>query len=300
MKNICVICPVFNEEKTIDHFYKEFLKFTKKIKDFKITLLFSNNASVDKSLEKIVKLNTKDRNVRYITLSRNFGYQNSILASLSAIEADAYIIIDCDCEDPPSLIPEFISGFREGHDLVYGKRDRREESKFITFLRKIFYRVTYFCADNEFIIDMAEFSLISKRIRDVVIDNNTNFPFIRSEFAYAGFSRKEITYNRQKRSYGNSNYNLFGMTKFAVAGFLTTTTFPLRLIFYFFLIVNCLNLYYLMFVSDHNVFFNIIVFINLLFISLSLSILGMYIARIYNNSLSRKNFIVDYKKSYLG
>ena len=101
MKNICVICPVFNEEKTIDHFYKEFLKFTKKIKDFKITLLFSNNASVDKSLDKIVKLNTKDRNVRYITLSRNFGYQNSILASLSAIEADAYIIIDCDCEDPP-------------------------------------------------------------------------------------------------------------------------------------------------------------------------------------------------------
>ena len=167
-------------------------------------------------------------------------------------------------------------------------------------MRKLFYRLTYYSADNEFIIDMAEFSLISKRIRDVVISTKTTFPFIRSELAYAGFLRKEISYNREKRSYGKSNYNLFGMTKFAVAGFLTTTTFPLRFIFYFFILITLTNGLYLTFVSNLNMFLELILFVNFFFISLSLSFIGMYLARIYNNSVSRKNYIIDHKNSNLG
>ena len=101
-----------------------------------------------------------------ITHSRNFGYQASLLCGLTNLEGDAYVIIDADCEDPPELIPEFVKKWEEGYDLVYGDRKWRSENPAVAMARRVFYRITRRIADLEFIIDMAEFSRFSRRMRD--------------------------------------------------------------------------------------------------------------------------------------
>ena len=229
MKKITIIIPVFNEEKAILPFYKILQKNLEENNiNFDFEILFTNNCSTDNSLQIIKNLIKKDNRVKVLTLSRNFGYQLSLLAALNTVKSDASIIIDVDNEDPPELINSFLDYYNKGFKIVYGERKKRPESIFISFLRKTFYRFTKLIADYNFNLDMAEFSLISKEVIKIIISNNSSYPFIRNEIAYAGYNSKSIQYSRNKRLNGRSNYNLFGMFKFAIAGILTSSTFPLR------------------------------------------------------------------------
>ena len=115
-------------------------------------------------------------------------------------------MIDVDCEDPPEMIPKFVNEWEKGYDIVYGKRDKRPEFIGIQLARKAFYRITRLIADYDFILDMAEFSLVSARVREAILQNRTTFPFIRTEIGFVGFKRKGISYARQHRIVGKSHY----------------------------------------------------------------------------------------------
>ena len=303
MKSITIITPVFNEEASIKCFYDNLVNIISEnnLLKYQFSLLFSNNRSSDKTLEIIEELhrNSKAIPVEFITLSRNFGYQGSLTASLSVCSADAYIIIDVDMEDPLYMIPKFIEKWEAGYDFVYGIRDKRPENFFIRGMRKFFYRFTNFIADVDFIIDVAEFSLISNRFKIEALKTRSTFPFLRSDFAYIGFNRIGIKYSREVRRFGETHYNFFGMAKFAIAGILSSSTFPLRMLSYIGVPLAFLELvFFFVFLFTQNSFYlsiNQIIFFFYIFISIpSISI---YIARIYKDGIRKPTYIIDYQKS---
>jgi dolichol-phosphate mannosyltransferase len=268
--------------------------------NYELELTFINNDSTDRTLEIIKTIRERDRTVQIISNSRNFGYQASVMCGLTNLEGDAYVIIDADCEDPPELIPTFISKWEEGYDLVYGRRKWRPENAVIVACRRIFYRLTNKIADSDFIIDMAEFSLFSDRVRKQVLSHRSTFPFVRSDLAYAGFRRIGIDYKREPRRFGKTHYNFTRMAKFAVGGILSASTFPLRVVTITGLLIMTGDLLATALqIVGINVPLAPVLLANLAFFCFSLSFLAVYIARITKDVMARPLFIVDVDKSYL-
>ena len=297
---ISIICPIHNEEETIPIFYDRFFKMIEPLSSkYDFELIFTNNRSEDDSLkiiEEYCKINTQ---VKVITLSRNFGYEASVMCGLTYATGDAIGIIDVDCEDPPEMIPKFINEWENGYDIIYGIREKRVESKIIQLMRKLFYRLNKLVADSDVILDMAEFSFFSSSVRDSIIDNKSTYPFIRSDIAYVGFNRKGIPYNREKRAKGKTHYNFLGMVQFAIGGVLSGSTFLLRLSYYLGIPLICFNicmLYFILLKSNYDKI-NFFIFLNIFYLVSFIPILSVYIARIYKDGVQRPLFVVDWKKS---
>jgi len=301
MKKISIICPIFNEQESIPIFIERIFKVIDSFKNkYEFELFFTNNRSTDNSLELIKNYNKKEPRIKVLTLSRNFGYQSSVLSGLKYVQGDAIFIIDVDCEDPPELLVKFVEKWEEGYDIVYGIRRKRQESKFLQLMRKMFYRLNKLISDHEVILDMAEFSLFTNYVKDLILSNQNTFPFIRSEIAYIGLNRIGIDYDREKRVAGKSNYNFFQMFPFAVAGLLTSSTFLLRFPLYIFPILVIINslLILMPWISDKNAIF-IILTINSTYISFFIAIACLYIARIYHNNVRRPLYIIDWRNSII-
>ena len=129
MKKLVIICPVYNEEEVIPIFIEEIKKIEEKISEkYSLDLVFSNNASTDKTLKILEENSIKYKNIYYLTLSKNFGYQKSLNFSLKNTNGDLYVIIDADGEDPPSIILNFLEKYEQGNDIVYGLRENRPEN----------------------------------------------------------------------------------------------------------------------------------------------------------------------------
>lgn len=301
MKNkLSIICPVYNEAGTIPLFLDRLRPVVGPLTaEFDIELLFVDNCSSDQTLQVINDSSLDACEIHVISLTRNFGYQASLVCGLTHATGDISINIDVDCEDPPELIPRFIEGWREGYDIVYGVRRGRPEVAWLTAARRLFYRLTYLVADSDFIIDMAEFLLLTAEAREAVLRIQTSFPFIRSEVGYVGFRRLGIPYDRQHRVAGQSNYNLIGLTRFALAGMLSASTFPLRLTAYVGLPLGALNLailpiqwwwgaVWLQQTVDR---------INAAVLIMAISFIAIYLARTYKNGVQRPLFVVDSLRS---
>ncbi len=301
-KLITVICPVFNEEESIPIFYERFNRAVAPLRsDYRFELLFTNNRSKDGTLQIIRELRAQDPAVQVLTFSRNFGYQASVSAGMRHAAGDAIVVIDVDCEDPPEMIPRFVEEWRNGFDLVYGDRKKRTEFYGVHLLRLLFYRLNRLLADNDIILDMAEFALFTRRIRDAMLDNRSTFPFLRAEAGFAGFERKGIPYQRQPRVRGTTHYNFLGMTKFAVAGMLSSSTFPLRVTAYLCAPVVMANLILcvLDFSDTWAKAFHLLVTTDLLYVVGAIAFLAIYLARDYKNGAARPLFIVDWELSEL-
>lgn len=299
---VSIICPVYNEERAIPPFHRRLTNAISQLSErYEFELIFTNNKSIDRTLDIIRALHEKDPSVQVLTLSRNFGYQASVLAGITHAKGEAIVVIDVDCEDPPELLPKFIAKWEEGYDIVYGRRGNRPEPRPLVLMRKLFYRLLRLMADTDIVLDMAEFALVSSRVRDVMRDNKNSFPFLRAEIGYSGFSRYGITYDRQQRTTGKSYYNLWGMFLFGAAGILSISTFPMRIAVYAWPLVALANLALLALdlVGLSSSAFRVLVALDLLYGITLLTTHGLYLARIYKNNIARPVFIVDWKLSLI-
>jgi dolichol-phosphate mannosyltransferase len=299
MTSLAVLVPVHNEIGNIEPFYErtkavlEGLPVTWKI-------VFVNDGSTDGSLDRMRALHERDDRVKIISLSRNFGYHSVLFAGLSMVEADRYAMIDVDCEDPPELLRDFHGAIEGGADIAYGIRSDRDEPSSVTLFRRIFYYLNRSIADSEIVVWMAEFAMITRQVRDIVLVPKTTYLFLRAEIAYAGFSRVGIAYRRAARTSGKTHYNVFNMTRFAVSGFLAGSTFPLRLILYVAVLVAIVFPLVVALgglgAGGAAAFASIATFYFALF---ALSTMALYLARTYKNGVGRPLFIVDRGKTYL-
>ena len=301
LPRLAILCPCHNEEAVVGPFFTRMLPVMRNLSAaYRVDLVFLNNASTDDTLTRILALRHDWPNVYVITTSRNVGYQRSIDCGLRNARGDLFLIIDIDCEDPPELLPEFVRKFEEGFDIVYGERVDREEPAAIKRLRRYFYRILKSLADEEIILDMAEFALFSAEVRDAIAKDATSFPFVRASIGRVGFRRCGIPFKRQKRIGGESHYNLLGMTVFAVAGILSSTTLFLRLPIYLLpvwlaalagLIVHFASTGAAWAAAAATILFAAYVGATLAFVSL-------YVARTYKDGLARPNALIDRRNTY--
>jgi|TARA_B100000315_G_C14566837_1_gene583381 dolichol-phosphate mannosyltransferase len=298
VERLAVISSVFNEEEVIPIFFERFAKEREKLgDDLDVRLFFIDNGCVDNSLDLIRELRATHNWVNVISLSRNFGYQGALICGLQSVEADGYIVIDADCEDPPEMLPEFVKYWRKGYDVVYGLRRGRHESWILRLTRGIFYRFTRMIADADFILDMAEFALITRRVRDAVISTASTHPFVRAEIAYAGFTRKALPYDRQARPAGKTHYNFFHMSRFAIAGILTSSTFPLRAWGYFVPLLAIVGVISGLFLNASSKAFQVLIALEVGCIMIMIMICCLYVARIYKDQIQRPIYMIDERKT---
>jgi glycosyltransferase involved in cell wall biosynthesis len=300
MKKLTILCPVYNEEVCIPLFIEQVKKIEMQLSGrYVVDIFFSNNASTDSTLTVLKKNSEIYNNIFFFTLSKNFGYQNSLQFALKHITGDIFVIIDVDGEDPVVMILEFLDKYEKGYDIVYGKREDRVENYFIKNLRKLFYRILKIFSDDEIILDMAEFSLFTNEVRLSILDENNSFPFIRSAISRVGYNKVAVSYKRNKRISGKTNYNFLTMLKFAVAGILSATTFPLRLpiyifpfwLFYVFYVIYNLS------IDKRLDNWNLFLIVSIIFILTILIFSALYLARTYKNIMSRSSAYIIKNKS---
>ncbi|MBI4423980.1 MAG: glycosyltransferase family 2 protein [Elusimicrobia bacterium] len=225
---LSVIVPIHNEQDNVRYFYDRARPVLEKLPvDWEI--VFINDASTDGSLERILALRQEEPRVRVITLSRNFGYHAALTAGLRSRDSDLYAIVDVDCEDPPELLAQFHAALEKGAYAAYGIRSQRDEPRHIVFFRYLFYWINQRIADGPVMLWMAEFSMFTRAMREAVLAHKTTFPFLRAEMGYVGLRMEGVPYFRARRAHGASHYSFLRMAKFAVGGWLSSSTFPLRL-----------------------------------------------------------------------
>jgi dolichol-phosphate mannosyltransferase len=293
-KLISILCPVHNEQATVPLFYPRLKAALQPLESrYDYELIFTNNRSSDNTLAEIQKIRATDPRVQVLTLSRNFGYECSVATGLRHARGAAIAVIDVDCEDPPEMISQFVAEWEAGNDIVYGKRDRRQEPLLMHLTRKLYYRLNKIAADSDAVVDMAEFFLITAPVRDAILISKSTVPFFRTEVAYVGFQRKGIPYERQKRIAGETHYNLWRLTGFAIRGMLSSSTFPLRLSVYAFgplAIANGLLLW-----TDR---FKELVALDFLYVAFFLAVICIYLARTYKDVVGRPISVVDWRQSH--
>jgi glycosyltransferase involved in cell wall biosynthesis len=298
-KKLAVVVPCYNESANIEPFYESARK-TLDALPLDWALLFVNDASVDDTLDKILALRRKDPRVRVATLSRNFGYQSALVAGLSNADADLYAIVDVDGEDPPEVLAKFHEAVEKGAQTVYGIRSERPEPAHIIFFRWLFYWVNQHIADGPVRLWMAEFGMFTRPVRDAILANRTTFPFLRAELTYVGLRMVGVPYVRQPRLRGASHYNFIGMTKFAVGGFLASSTFPLRLVFYLSAVFAAGYAIAAAAMRASLVEAGALAAaMGFVFLLVALPILSLYLARTYKNICGRPLFFLDPENSRL-
>jgi polyisoprenyl-phosphate glycosyltransferase len=294
-QTLAILVPVFNEEQCVPLFFDRLAPVLELLNtDYRVLLVFLNNASTDATFAAIDRVRERYEDTYVITLSRNVGYQRSLEFGLRSCQADVFVFIDVDCEDPPEMIKDFVDKYKEGFDIVYGERIDRSEAMFINVLRKLFYRLLRTTADEDIVLDMAEFSLMTSEVRNAIIADHSSFPFIRASIGRVGFRRHGIPYKRHPRIAGDTHYNVVRMATFAAGGFLSASTLLLRVVVYV-LPAWLAAMGWLAWraarghAGDHS----LLVFLGFAYCGCALSFASIYLARAYKNTLGRPNAFLD-------
>jgi polyisoprenyl-phosphate glycosyltransferase len=226
-----LVMPAFNEEGNIGPLIDRIEKVMSNITcTFEIIVVDNgSNDSTPFVLEKLLK--TCPRLV-VLTLTRNFGYDGAIIAGLESSRGKKVIIMDGDQQDPPEVLPEFISKSEEGFDIVYGIRSKRTEGWFISPQIKIFYFLMRKIVNFDLPKDAGNFSIITREVVDIINRMPERNKFIRGLRAWSGLSSKGLVYQREDRSHGHSKFSFFSYFNHALNGITSFSTVPLRLFTY--------------------------------------------------------------------
>ena len=300
-KQISAIIACYQDAPAIPIMYKRLTKVFKKI-GVNFEIIFVNDASPDKAEEILVNLAAKDKRVVIINHSRNFGSQMAFTSGMNIATGDAVVLLDGDLQDPPELIEKFYKKWREGYDVIYGIRVKREANFLMQIGPKLFYRLFYQLSYIKIPQDAGDFSLIDRKVVKVLKQMPERDRFIRGLRAWAGFKQTGIKYKRPKRMFGKTTNSLIKNLRWARKGIFSFSYLPLELITYlsFFLVIFSMIgilwqvFAYFLFPNTPRGFSTIIVLI--FFIGgiqlLSLSILGEYLGRIFEEVKRRPMYVV--------
>lgn len=313
-KKISVIIPCYNEEGNILNMYERLIKVLNPITN-NYELVFINNGSTDNSYKIFDYLTEKNPKVTVIELSRNFGSsQPAYTCGLEYVTGDCAVLIDGDIQDPPELIPNMVTKWLEGYDVVYGIRKKRKGSLIRRIGYKIFYRMLKKLAYIDIPLDAGDFSLIDRKVIDALNLLPERNRFIRGLRAWVGFKSIGIEYTREDRKAGKTSNSFMDNIRWAKMGIFSFSYYPLELISYIAFIVMLISLFgicvyiisYFVYPNAPRGFSTLIVAI--LFLGsiqlLSLSIIGEYLGKIFEETKGRPKYIIkriinDHRKAQI-
>ncbi|HIJ87194.1 MAG TPA: glycosyltransferase family 2 protein [Desulfuromonadales bacterium] len=299
---ISVVVPVYNEEEVIHESYARLKDVLERLQE-SYELIFVNDGSRDRTAEIICDICADDPTVRLIDFARNFGHQTAITAGMDYAKGDAVIVIDADLQDPPEVMPEMIAKWREGFDVVYGQRAKREgESLFKRFTSAVFYRLLQKLTDIHIPVDTGDFRLIDRKVCDALKSVKERNRYVRGIISWLGFKQVGVEFVREKRFAGETKYPLKKMLRFAFDAITSFSYKPLKLATYVGIIVSLsgfaymLNVIYLKLFTNATItgwasMMSVTLFFNGV-VLMMLGIIGEYIGRIYDEAKGRPLYVV--------
>jgi dolichol-phosphate mannosyltransferase len=225
---ISVIAPCFDEQEVLPTTHQRLMSVLVALGE-PFEIVYVDDGSRDRTAELIRSLADAGPNVRGVLLSRNFGHQAAVTAGLDVARGDAVVIIDADLQDPPELIPQMVALWREGNEVVYGRRVMRKgESGFKRWTAKAFYRTLNSVSEVPIPLDVGDFRLMDRRIVDILRDMRERDRLLRGMVAWVGFRQHALDYSRDARTHGVSKYPLRKMLWLAIDGCMSFSLAPLR------------------------------------------------------------------------
>lgn len=228
---ISIIVPCYNEEKALPYFYEEIIKLKDEMKNLEFEYLFINDGSSDNTLEKLRELSKKDKNVRYISFSRNFGKEAAMYAGLENSKGDYVAIMDADLQDPPSLLPKMYELIKnEGFDSVGTRRvTRKGEPPIRSFFARMFYKLINKLSKVEMIDGARDYRLMSRQVVDSIIELKEYNRYSKGLFSFVGFNTKWIEFENVERVAGETKWSFWKLLIYALEGIIAFSTAPLAI-----------------------------------------------------------------------
>ncbi len=300
---ISIVAPCYNESETVDLFVDAIEKIVADA-DFETEIIFIDDGSRDDTRERLSRLTARHENIRAIALSRNFGKEAALTAGVDHAGGDAVIVMDVDLQDPPELVLDFVRKWRDGFDVVYAAReDRQSDTAAKRATASWFYRLFNKMSSIKIPENAGDYRLMDRRVVDHIKALPERSRFMKGLFAWVGFRSIGVPYVRPERAAGETKFNFWKLWNFAIDGFTSFSTAPLRVWTYFGVAVAAASILYatiiilqtLIFGRDVPGYASLLVFI-LFFGSIqmiSVGILGEYIARLFAEVKQRPVYIVD-------
>lgn len=302
---INIVIPLYNESAVFEGLMNRLLTLMEE-SNLSIEVILVDDGSTDDTRLKMRAISMSNEKVHSFFLSKNFGQQIAISAGLKhATATEAVLIVDGDLQDPPELLHDFYTHLNNGYDVVYAIRKKRKESVFKVFLYKMFYRFLSSVSESDIFLDSGDFSLISRRVVNILNDMPEKGKFIRGMRSWVGFKQKGIEYDRDERKLGKSKYSTKKLLNLAFSGLFNFSDFPIKFIARFAVLIIGISLFYFGYVVFKKFFlggvpdgFTALLFMIILFGGiqlLAIGILGQYIIRVFFQVKNRPDFILEEK-----
>lgn len=298
-----VIVPLYNEELVINESYRRLKAVMDLIKEA-YEIVFINDGSKDATRKLAEDICKKDENVKLINFSRNFGHQAAITAGMEFSKGAAVIVIDADLQDPPETILDMIAKWKEGFEVVYGKRSKREgETQFKKLTSSMYYRLLKSMSSIEIPIDTGDFRLIDRKVCDALNTLPEKNRYVRGLISWVGYKQTSVEFVRQERYAGETKYPLKKMLKLAFDGITAFSFKPLAISGYLGGTMLSIGFISLIAVIIKNIAsglsvlsLGVMLSANLIMFGIilcSLGIMGQYLGRIFDESKDRPNYIIE-------
>jgi dolichol-phosphate mannosyltransferase len=226
---ISLSIPCYNEEENVDELYRRICETVDKIIQYQFEFVFIDNASEDQTVQKLIFLASTDRRVKIIVNTRNFGHIRSPYWGMMQTSGDATIALASDLQDPPELIPQFISQWELGWKVVLAVKPRSKTNFFVHKLRRLYYQVLDGIANIDLVKDATGFGLYDKKVLDQVRKISDPYPYLRGLICELGFPIKTIPFLQPRRERGISKNNFYTLYDIAMLGIVSHSLVPIRL-----------------------------------------------------------------------
>ncbi len=227
MSKYSIVVPAYNEEKSLQIFYDTVTPIFDSLQE-EYEMIFVNDGSKDKTQEILRALAAKDTRVKVCSFSRNFGQQAALLCGLEAATGDAVIAMDADLQDPPEVALQMIAKWKEGYEIVHGKRKKRKgETMFKKATASLFYKFICKITDIQMQRDSGDFKLYDRKVIDCIVAMKEHDRLLRAQAAWVGFKQICVEFDRPERVAGESHYTVKKMIKLAESGIFPNTDYTL-------------------------------------------------------------------------
>lgn len=231
MEKISIIVPCYNEEEAMPLFYDEICKTASTFDKVDFEFIFVNDGSRDRTLEVARDLAKKDKRVRYVSFSRNFGKEAAMLAGLEYSVGDYVAIMDADLQDPPSMLHDMYDGIKnEGYDCVATRRvNRKGEPPIRSFFAKCYYKLINRISDTEIVDGARDYRLMSRQMVDSILSLKEYNRFSKGIFSWVGYNTKWLEYKNVERVAGTTKWNFWKLFLYSLESIVAFSTVPLAI-----------------------------------------------------------------------
>lgn len=227
--SVAVVVPLLNEAENLENLHARLATALEPFPTSRI--LFVDDGSVDESIVIIKRLASQNRNVRFISLTRNFGHQIALKTGLQHCDADVVISMDADLQHLPEAIPDMINAWKNGYLVVNMIRGKEKTSVLKRLTSRVFYKLINAVSDFEIVPGSSDFRLLDRKVVELINALPERCVFLRGVIPWLGFEQCDLTYQLEERQHGERKYNLFKMLQLAATGITSSSTKPLRVAF---------------------------------------------------------------------